>query len=83
MRNKDGHSIILGTTEIEKDIEVQFANKVSFKDHIIAAAKKGNHIVGLICRSFTFCDLNTFPFLFRSLGLLHLEYANAIMGPQI
>ena len=83
MKDREGNPLILETTEVEKDLGVQIDSKLSFKTHITAAAKKGNMIVGLIRRSFSFLDLNTFPLLYRSLVRPHLEYANTIWAPRL
>ena len=55
--------------------------KLTFQTEISARVKKANSLVGLIRRSFTFLDGETFLRLYKSLVRPHLEYAAAVWCP--
>jgi len=83
MTSPEGQLITLQETTVEKDLGVNIDNKLSFRKHIDTTVKKANQITGLIRRTFTFLDRETFPLLFRSLVRPHLEYGNSVWTPKL
>ena len=65
----------------EKDVGVLFDNTLSFKAHIKSMTAKANQRVGLIKRSFTRLDKNSFKILYKSLVRPILEYCSVIWFP--
>jgi hypothetical protein len=82
MSSSDGSIVNLEVTNKEKDLGVWIDDKLNFKEHAQVAAKKANRIVGLIRRSMSSLDTNTFPLLFRSLVRPLIEYANTVWAPR-
>ena len=62
----------------EKDLGVIVDNKLKFQTHIASSTKKANRVLGLIRRTFTNKDKETFLCLFKSLVRPHLEYCSAV-----
>ena len=62
----------------EKDLGVIVDSKLKFQTHIASATKKANRVLGLIRRTFTNMDKQTFLCLFKSLVRPHLEYGSAV-----
>jgi len=54
---------------------------VTLRQDIHSVTSKANRILGLIKRSFSFLDTDTFTKLFKALVRPHLEYGNAIWHP--
>ena len=52
-----------------------------FSDHMFAATKKANGIMGVIRRTFTHLDLKCFSLLYKSLIRPHLEYGVFVWFP--
>ena len=67
----------------EKDLGVIFDSDLSFSEHIASKINKGNSIVGLIRRSFTFLDCASFTKLYCAMVRPHLEYAQSIWSPHL
>ena len=55
--------------------------ELSFEDHISAKIKKANGIMGLIRRSFSYCEM--FKKLYTTLVRPHLEYAQSVWSPHL
>ena len=66
----------------EKDLGILIDDKLKFHMHTSSVIKKDNSILGLIKRSFSMLDGNTFPRLYMSMVRPHLEYGNVIWGPH-
>ncbi|KAK4311959.1 hypothetical protein Pmani_016590 [Petrolisthes manimaculis] len=64
----------------EKDIGVVIDDTLTFSDHLAEKINKANRIVGLMRRTFTNLEPETFKPLFTALVRPHLEYANQIGG---
>ena len=64
--------------EKEKDL-VTFDNNLKFSSHIINQVNKANRAMGLIRRSYTYLDKNSFRYLFKALIRPHLEYCVSIL----
>ena len=79
----DAKSVKLQHTESEKDLGVILDSKLQFKEHIHSATIKGNQLVGMIRRSFTYLDSDTFVRLFKSLVRPILEYGNTVWSPYL
>ena len=62
----------------EKDLGVIFDSSATFEEHISAKIKKANSIAGLIRRSFTFLDSNSFIKIYSAFVRPHLEYAQCV-----
>ena len=65
----------------EKDLGVTFDSDLSFSEHMANKINKANSISGLIRRSFTFLDCDTFKKLYCAFVRPHLEYGHRIWSP--
>jgi hypothetical protein len=65
----------------EKDIGVLVDETISFSTHIQNQINKTNSIMGLIRRTYTYLDEQSFKYLFQVLVRPHLEYAAAVWCP--
>ena len=79
----ENNSIELKSTMSEKDVGVTFGTNLKFDSHISTIVNKANQLTGLIKRSFTFLDKDTFVKLFKAIVRPHLEYANVIWHPAL
>ena len=71
----------LGASTCEKDLGVHVNNKLKFNVQAEVAANKGNKILGIIRRSFTYLDRDIMTQLFKALVRPHLEYGNSVWSP--
>jgi hypothetical protein len=60
-------SIVLGVSEVEKDLGVMIDSKLSFKDHVAYNTAKANRMVGIIRRTFDHLTEKTFVQLYKSM----------------
>ena len=68
--------------EKEKDVGVIFDNNLKVcSSHVINQVSKVNRVMGLIRRSYTYLDKNSFRYLFNALVRPHLEYCVSIWYP--
>ena len=74
---------VLGWSQREKDLGVQVEGDLEFKEEVCIRAKKGNAIMGIIRRTFTYLNEDTFCLLFKSLVRPHLEYASSVWSPYL
>ena len=65
----------------EKDLGVIIDMELTFGEHIATKVKKANGIMGLIRRTFSYLDGETFKKLYTSFVRPHLEYANPVWSP--
>ena len=65
----------------EKDLGVIIDMELTFEEHMASKIKKANGIMGLIRRTFSFLDAETFKTLYTSFVRPHLEYANQVWSP--
>ena len=82
MVNDKGQSVIDSCVN-EKDLGVIFDCNLSFDAHIQSVIGKANRILGIIKRTFTFMDADTFLRLYKTMVRPHLEYANAVWAPHL
>ena len=66
--------------EEEKDLGVIFYKYLLFEahNHIQNSINKANSMIGIIRRTFTFIDGDSFTNLYKSLVKPHLEYGNIV-----
>lgn len=69
--------------EEEKDLGVTFDCDLSFDPHIQRVISKGNQMIGIVKRSFSFLDNDTFLKLYKAFVRPHVEYANVIWCPYL
>ena len=67
----------------EKDLGVIVDMEMTFEEHMAAKVKKANGIMGLIRRTFSYLDSETFKKLYSSFVRPHLEYANSVWSPHL
>ena len=67
----------------EKDLGVIVDMEMNFEEHMAAKVKKANAMMGLIRRSFSYLDGETFKKLYSSFVRPHLEYANSVWSPHL
>ena len=82
------HRYKVGGKEIEhvfdeKDLGVVVDSELAFAEHITEKVKKANSIVGIIRRSFSRLDKDTFVKLFTTFVRHHLEYGQAVWSPHL
>ena len=80
---KDGKTTKIETCEQETDLGVTFDDKLNFNKHIETAIGKANKMLGLIKRTFSYLNKDTFIKLYKSLVRPHLEYGNIIWNPLL
>jgi len=71
------------TCDEEKDLGVVFDRNLSFDTHIQNSINKANKMIGLIKRTFTYLDRDTFLKLYKALVRPHVEYGNVIWHPHL
>jgi hypothetical protein len=76
-------SIVLGVSEVEKDLGVMIDSKLSFKDHVAYNTAKANRMVGIIRRTFDHLTEKTFVQLYKSMVRPLLEYGHCVWQPQL
>ena len=67
----------------EKDLGVIIDMELTFEEHTATKVKKANGMMGLIRRTFSFLDGETFKKLYTSFVRPHLEYANPVWCPYL
>jgi hypothetical protein len=77
----EDHKIELEQSDGEKDIGVFVDENLSFNKHIQNQVNKANSIMGLIRRTYTYLDEQSFKYLFQALVRPHIEYAEAVWSP--
>lgn len=77
-----GKEVELEKSEGEKDIGVFVDDHLTFSRHIQQQANKANSIMGLIRRTYSYLDEQSFRYLFQALVRSHLEYAEEIWSPS-
>ena len=65
----------------EKDLGVIIEMEFIFEQRMVSKIRKGNGIMGLIRRTFSFLDAETFEKLYTSFVWPYLEYANPVWSP--
>ena len=65
----------------EKDLGVTCDNLLKFDVHIQNDVSKANSIIGILRRTITFLDKDTFLQLYNAFIRLHVECGNAIWYP--
>ena len=81
---KDDHSLVaLSRVQDEKDVGVTFDEDMTFRKDISTRANKANSIMGIIRRTYTYLDPQSFNLLFKSLVRPHLEYGAPIWNPRL
>ena len=83
MYSEDKELIPMANVQSEKDVGVIFDLNMSFKEDINSRATKANSIMGIIRRTYTYLDIESFKLLFKSLVRPHLEYGAPIWNPQL
>ena len=68
---------------VEKDLGVHIDSDLSSEEHIATKIKKANQIMGLIRRSLTDLDKDSFKKLYSALVRPHLEYAQPVWSPHL
>ena len=81
-RYKVGGEEIEHTFE-EKDLGVVVDSELAFSEHITEKVKKANSIVGIIRRSFSSLQKDTFVKLYSAFVRPHLEYGQVIWSPHM
>ena len=76
------HGTVLEEVDSEKDIGVTIDKDLKFRVHMGDKINKANSIMGIIRRTFTYLDEQTFLKLYKALVRPHLEYGNVIWSPS-
>lgn len=65
-----------------KDLGVTVDGELSFEQHIQEKVNKANSMMGLIRRTFTYLDEESFLSLYKALVRPHLEFASMVWSPH-
>ena len=65
----------------EKDLGVTVDSELRFEEHIANKVRVANAIVGLIRRSFSYLDCDSFRKIYTAFARPHLEYAQSVWAP--
>ena len=65
----------------EKDLGISVDSELKFENHIMDKVKKANRILGLIKRSFSYLNFESFLLLYKSLIRSQMEYAQTVWIP--
>lgn len=79
----NGLEVEINKCEQEKDLGVIFDSDLSFDAHVQSCISKANRMLGIIRRTFSYLDKESFLYLYKALVRPHLEYANAIWAPKL
>ena len=77
----DGHE--LENVDTEKDLGVIISGDLKVKDNVIHHVKKANKMLGLIKRTFTYLDKDSFLMLYKTYIRPHLEYCQQACYPYL
>ena len=69
--------------EEEKDLGVIFDKDLSFDTHVQKCIKKANQMIGLIKRTFSYFNKDTFLKIYKAMVRPYLEYGNVIWYPRL
>ena len=83
MYSEDKGLIPMANVQREKDVGVIFDLNMSFRGDINSHATNTNNIMGIIRRTYTYLDIESFKLLLKSLVRPHLEYGAPIWNPQL
>ena len=79
---QDGNDTFeLETVKTEKDLGVTIDCNLSFRDHINSKVNLANRNLGIIFRTLSFLDEETFLHLYKSLVRPHVEYSTPNWSP--
>ena len=67
----------------EKYLGIVVDSDLTFSEHITEKVRKANSLVGIIRRSFSYLDQDTFVKIFTSFVRPHLEYGQVIWSPHL
>ena len=70
--------ILLGP---KRDIGVILSDDLKWNNHVSQAVSKANSVLGMLKRTFTFWNIETFKILFTTYVRPHLEYAAPVWNP--
>ena len=75
---KRGELIELEKTIIEKDLGVNVDSQLKFSNHVEMQVNKGNKLLGLIRRSFTYLDKHSMLIMYKTLVRPLIEYSHPL-----
>lgn len=73
----------ISTVVKEKDLGVIVDDKFNFSEQCSVAAKKGNQILGILKRNFSYIDKDIFLRLYKGIVRPHLEYCIQAWNPYM
>ena len=82
---ENGQSVILETTNEERDLGIWMDSGLKFDIHVSWAVSKANAlnaVLGMIKRSFVYMDIPMFRQLYTALVRPHLEYDSVVWHPR-
>jgi len=77
------NGVVLETVKEEKDLGVLVTDELSFSKYIAKAAAKANSVLGMIKRTFSYIDRESFLILYKSFVRPHLEYCVQVWSPYL
>jgi hypothetical protein len=74
---------MLETSNLEKDLGVQFSSDLKWKHHVKSSVARCNSILGRLKRTFKTIDVESCKLLYTSLIRPHLEFAVPVWSPYL
>lgn len=76
--NGEGEQMLLGSTDVEKDLGIMVTNNGKCSAQVEAAVNKASWILGRIRKTFRYFDINLFKKLYPTFVRPHLEFASSV-----
>ena len=77
-KGEESKRVIFQRATQEKDLGVTFDERLTFEQDILEKVKRAIQAMGLIRRSFSYLDIQSFRWLFKAMVRPHLEYAQSV-----
>ena len=83
MKDKNENIYELTTVTSEKDLGITFQHDMKFDIHINNIVNKANRLLGLVKRTFSYMDRDTFLIIYKSIIRPIIDYGDSVWNPSL
>ena len=83
MKDKNENIYELTTVTSEKDLGITFQHDMKFDIHINNIVNKANRLLGLVKRTFSYMDRDTFFIIYKSIIRPIIDYGDSVWNPSL